>query len=132
MAAKTLLVKDTGSKVSVYTQMPEGAVAPQLYVEVPASKLNPLFVEKFAYAKKALSSKGRVTFGQRNTLKKQIRAAIKNADASPQQQAQPNTTPRRSRRSNTVELTLEQAREDAKRTGNWEQVVRMLDAKYGI
>lgn len=89
MAAKlnNLVVKDTGSKFSVYTTMPEGVVAPKLYTKLDsnASKAVVKAMQAFhgGYALKALKNGGRVTFGRKNTLKNQIRSIVKNGAATP-------------------------------------------------
>jgi hypothetical protein len=77
MAKQTLLVKDVGTKLSVYTELPTGVVAPKLYQKVDASTIMPLFTGKFAYAATQLKSNGKVFFGRKATVKQQIREAIK-------------------------------------------------------
>lgn len=138
--AKHLLVKDvpSKSKMTLYTSMPEGVVAPSLYVKVDRKAVESLMVGKYAYLKDNIKTDGRAFLGRKNTLRTQIRALVQGQPVEqpkaekPVKVEKPKTTPRKQVKQQDFELQLANARVEARETGNWDQVEMLLDRKYQI
>ena len=157
--SKHVLVKDTGVAVKVYRGFPKGVVDKSLYTKADASTVESILAEfRGGYLLEQLNSNGIAVMGRKNTLKKTIRAALKNggnssannggatkhpvkgSEEAKAKMAKVRAARGKNRQSNNVELTLatppsdddiNAAREHAKATGDWSRVERILDAKYG-
>jgi hypothetical protein len=80
MSNAKLIVKDAGDKVVVYTTMPAKVVAPKLYTELSSEQskaVRSLFTGKFAYLNEQLAAQGAARLGRRNSLKADVRKAMK-------------------------------------------------------
>lgn len=73
-----MIVKDTGKKLSIYKTMPKSVVSVELYTKLNTNQSKAVMsCLTGTYLEDTLKKHGKAFMGQRNTMKKHVRQAIK-------------------------------------------------------